>query len=154
MHYILVILLALALSASAFAKNCEVAIESDDAMKFSTAELRVDAGCREVKLTLRHVGRQATNVMGHNWVLAETKVLRSIAIAGMNEPDNGYLPKDDARVLAHTRVIGGGESDTVTFATDKLVAGGDYSFFCSYPGHWAVMKGKFVFGEPAVKKSE
>ncbi len=154
MQYILVILLALALPASAFAKSCEVVIESDDAMKFNTAELRVDADCREVKLTLKHAGKQAANVMGHNWVLTETKALRPIAIAGMNAPDNNYVPKDDARVLAHTRVIGGGESDSITFSTEKLVAGGDYSFFCSYPGHWAVMKGKFVFGEPAVKKTE
>ncbi|MDF4805588.1 azurin, partial [Vibrio parahaemolyticus] len=23
--------------------------------------------------------------------------------------------------------------------------GGDYSFFCSFPGHWAIMQGKFEF---------
>ncbi len=152
MRKFLLCLLALTLSPAAFSKTCPVEIESDDAMKFNTAEIRIDADCSEVTLTLKHVGKQPVNVMGHNWVLAETRALRSLAVAGMNEPENGYLPKDDARVLAHTSVIGGGQSASVTFSTEKLAAGGDYSFFCSYPGHWAVMKGKFVFGEPAAAK--
>mgnify|MGYP006273075589 CR=1 FL=1 len=24
------------------------------------------------------------------------------------------------------------------------LAGGDYTFFCSFPGHWSVMHGKFI----------
>ncbi len=28
---------------------------------------------------------------------------------------------------------------------ESMTAGGDYSFFCSFPGHWAVMQGKFEF---------
>ncbi|MCR6663888.1 MAG: plastocyanin/azurin family copper-binding protein [Luteimonas sp.] len=59
---------------------------------------------------------------------------------------NSYLPAGDARVLAYTRVIGGGESDTITFSTAKLKKGEDYTFFCSFPGHWAIMRGKFFFG--------
>ena len=56
--------------------------------------------------------------------------------------ENGYLPKDDPRVLAHTKLIGGGESSSVTFKTDGL-AGKDLTFFCSFPGHFAMMKGSF-----------
>jgi azurin len=43
-------------------------------------------------------------------------------------------------------VIGGGETTTVTFPTSKLKKGGDYTFFCSFPGHWSIMKGKLTFG--------
>lgn len=56
-------------------------------------------------------------------------------------PGNDYVKPGDERVVAHTKVIGGGESTAVTFATATLAAGGDYAFFCSFPGHWAVMKG-------------
>ena len=52
-----------------------------------------------------------------------------------------YLKADDARVIAHTKMIGGGESDSVTFPVSKLAAGESYVFFCSFPGHFALMKG-------------
>ena len=62
-------------------------------------------------------------------------------VAGL---DKEYVKPDDERVIAHTKMLGGGESDTVTFKTEALEVGGDYDFFCSYPGHAAVMKGKVV----------
>ena len=62
----------------------------------------------------------------------------------MNLADS-YLPKKDPRVLAHTAVIGGGQSTSVTFSTAALRKGGDYTFFCSFPGHFAMMKGKLIF---------
>jgi len=56
------------------------------------------------------------------------------------------VKKDDGSydVRVHDTVTGGGEKDSVTFKTDKLEAGGDYDFFCSFPGHYAVMRGKVV----------
>ena len=59
---------------------------------------------------------------------------------------NNYVPKDDKRIIAHTKVVGGGESTSITFPTSSLKKGGDYTFFCSFPGHWSVMKGKLTFG--------
>ena len=47
-------------------------------------------------------------------------------------------------LIAHTKIVGGGESTTATFPGSALKAGGDYAFFCSFPGHWAIMKGKLV----------
>ena len=132
-------------SAAASANPCEVTVDSTDQMTFVQSEIVVPSSCKEVTLTLNHTGTMPATSMGHNWVLSETSKMRSVAIAGMNAADNAYVPKDDARVLAHTGVIGGGESDTITFSTQNLTPGGDYSFFCSFPGHWAVMKGKFVF---------
>ena len=132
-------------STTASADPCQLMVESTDQMSFVQTELRVPASCREVTLTLKHIGTMPAASMGHNWVLTETSKMRSVAIAGMNESENAYVPKDDARVLAHTAVIGGGESDTITFSTAGLTPGGDYSFFCSFPGHWSIMKGTFVF---------
>ena len=41
-------------------------------------------------------------------------------------------------------MIGGGESTSVTFDVSKLAAGEDYSFFCSFPGHYSLMKGSLT----------
>jgi azurin len=129
------------------AKTCELAIEGNDAMQFNKTSLAVAADCTEVKLTLSHPGKLPAAAMGHNWVLTETPVFQAVATAGMSAGlPNNYVPKDDARIIAHTKVIGAGETATVTFPTSKLKKGGDYTFFCSFPGHWSVMKGKLTFG--------
>jgi azurin len=138
---------ALLLSTQLQAKTCELSIDSTDQMTFSAKEMTVAADCTEVKLTLHHVGKLAKNVMGHNWVLTKTSDYQPVAQDGMKAGlDNDYLAADDARVIAHTKLLGGGESDSITFPVSKLEKGGDYTFFCSFPGHWAVMHGKLVFG--------
>lgn len=140
-------LLFLLPATGAFARTCALSIGSDDAMRFDKNELRVAADCTRVQLTLAHTGRQRAGAMGHNWVLTRTADYRPVAIAGGRARlADSYLPPDDKRVIAHTRVIGGGETTTVTFPTAGLVRGGDYTFFCSFPGHWNVMRGKLVFG--------
>ena len=144
---ILVALLLLASAPTAFAKTCKVVVESNDAMQFNKGEIKLAADCTKVELTLKHVGKLPVTAMGHNWVLAKTTEFRPLAIAGQRAPAaDTYLPKADARVIAATKLIGGGESASVTFDTSKLQKGGDYTFFCSFPGHWNVMKGKLVFG--------
>ena len=117
------------------------------AMTYSTKEVKVAGDCTELKLTLKHVGKMPVSAMGHNLVLTKTEDFKAVAKAGgkTTAADN-YVPKDDARVLAHTKLIGGGESDTITIPMDKFQKGGDYTFFCSFPGHWSVMKGKLIFG--------
>ena len=129
------------------AKTCELTIEGTDAMQFTKPTLAVAADCTEVKLTLKHTGKLPAQAMGHNWVLTETSAFQPVAQAGMSAGlPNHYVPKDDKRVIAHTKVIGGGETTSVTFPTSALKKGGDYTFFCSFPGHWSVMKGKLTFG--------
>ncbi|CAE6930595.1 azurin [Vibrio alginolyticus] len=126
--------------------ECEVSIDANDMMQFSTKTLSVPATCTEVKLTLHHTGKLPAQSMGHNVVIADTANIQAIGTDGMSAGiENNYIKPDDSRVYAHTDVIGGGESTSVTFSTEKMTAGGDYSFFCSFPGHWAVMQGKFEF---------
>ena len=131
----------------AAAKTCSVAIDSNDAMQFDKKEIRIAADCTQVKLTLRHTGALPAEVMGHNWVLTTTANLEALATAAGKLPaGSDHVPKGDARVLAASKVIGGGQSTTLTFPTSVLRKGGDYTFFCSVPGHWSMMKGKLVFG--------
>lgn len=139
---------ALLLSTQLQAKTCEIAIDSTDQMAFSTKELKVAGDCTEVKLTLNHTGKLAKAAMGHNWVLTKTADYMGVANDGLKAGAAAdYLAAGDARIIAHTKLIGGGESDSVTFPTSALEKGGDYTFFCSFPGHWAIMKGVLVFGD-------
>jgi azurin len=143
-------LLALALVAAApfaSAKTCAVAIEGNDQMQYNLKEIKIAADCTDVEVTLKHVGKLPATAMGHNWVLANTADMATIANAGIAAGlANNYLHLPDARVLASTKVVGGGESTSVKFNTSILKKGGDYSFFCSFPGHWALMHGKFLIG--------
>jgi azurin len=128
------------------AKTCNLAIEGNDLMKFNVAEMKVGADCTDVEVTLKHVGKLPKQTMGHNWVLAKTTDYTAVANAGMAAGlDKEYLPVDDKRIIAHTKVIGGGESTSVKFPVSKLTKGGDYTFFCSFPGHYGLMRGKFIY---------
>jgi azurin len=82
--------------------------------------------------------------MGHNWVLSATPDYQAIAQAGQAAGAPNYLPTGDARILASTNVIGGGQSVSIKFDASKLTVGGDYTFFCSFPGHFVLMNGKLI----------
>lgn len=146
-RYMFVLLLSCLPGAPAMARTCAVLVEGNDQMKFDLPEIVLAADCTEVQLTLKHTGKLAANVMGHNWVLTRTADFQAVANDGMRATlADSYLKKGDTRVLAHTVVIGGRESTTIRFPTRGLTKGGDYTFFCSFPGHWTMMKGKLVFG--------
>ena len=57
-----------------------------------------------------------------------------------------YIKPGDARVIAHSKLVGGGESATISFPVGKLGGAGPYAFFCSFPGHDAMMKGSIAVG--------
>ncbi len=140
-------LLAIAGNALAADKVCKLEITGTDGMQFDKKELSVAADCTQVELTLHHSGKLPAVAMGHNWVLAKTADLAAIAGDGAGAGfANDHIKKGDTRVIAHTKIIGGGQTTSVTFATSALKAGEAYSFFCSFPGHWSIMKGAFKFG--------
>ena len=116
-----------------------IVINSNDQMRFDTSEIRVKAG-EKVKLTLNHTGKLPKNAMGHNFVLLEAGTnVAKFSQAAMNAKATEYIPAKG--VLAHTKLVGGGESTTIEFTAPKK---GTYDFICSFPGHYAMMKGKFI----------
>lgn len=135
----------LVFAGQAAAQDCELTISGNDQIQFNKSELTVSADCEQVTLTLNHVGQLPVETMGHNWVLTETNDFQAVAQAGMAAGmENNYVPPEDERVIAHTELVGGGESTSITFDTPRLEAGGDYTFFCSFPGHSQLMNGKFI----------
>lgn len=136
-------------AAAAQADPCKLTIETGDLMQFNARELTVPANCPQIELTLRNVGKLPAKVMGHDWVLAKESDMPAIVNEGLAAGlAHGFVPANDPRVIAATHLVGGGESTTVQFSTAALVPGGRYSFFCTSPGHSAVMRGRLLFGEP------
>lgn len=113
-----------------------------DTMGWDRNQLTATAGA-EVTVTINHTGRMAANSMGHNFVLLAQGVdMADFAAAAIAAADTDYIPAGRAsEVIAHTRIVGGGESDSVTFTAP---AAGTYKFLCSFPGHYASMNGDFV----------
>jgi azurin len=133
--------------AQAADKECKLEITGNDAMQYDKKELAVAADCTQVALTLKHAGKLPSTAMGHNWVLTKEADAGAVASAGLSAgPKNNYVAPDEKRVIAHTKVVGGGESDTVTFSTSALKKGEAYSYECTFPGHSTIMKGKLKFG--------
>ncbi|WJV22454.1 MULTISPECIES: azurin [Pseudomonas] len=141
---VVVSLLTLA-SSQLMAAECKVDVDSTDQMSFNTKEITIDKSCKTFTVNLTHSGSLPKNVMGHNWVLSKSADMAGIATDGMAAGiDKDYLKPGDSRVIAHTKIIGSGEKDSVTFDVSKLTAGESYEFFCSFPGHNSMMKGAVV----------
>ena len=146
------------LARMAAADVCHIAIEATDQMRYEEQTLPVASDCSEVEVTLRNTGRLPANVMGHDWVLTKTSDVSAVANAGMSAgAANNYQKPGDQRIIASTRIIGGGESATVRFSLGLLAPKESYTYFCSAPGHAGIMKGRLVYkpsSAPSVAKNE
>ena len=126
---------------AAMAATCSVDIEGNDAMKFNVANIDVSKSCKDFTINLKHTGKMAKNVMGHNVVVSSTADMAAVNSDGVKAGlAADYVKAGDTRVIAHSKIIGGGETTSVKIPVAKLGAGPN-SFFCSFPGHAALMKG-------------
>lgn len=121
----------------------DILLQSDDKMKFDLSEIKVKEG-QTVKLTLKHIGTMPVSAMGHNFVLLKQGVDLTAfgnASAQSKAPDYDIPTELLNDVIAHTKMIGGGESVSIEFVAP---AKGTYQFLCSFPGHYGMMKGLFI----------
>lgn len=127
---------------AAVVADCATEIEGSDAMQYNVGSIVVPASCTEFKITLKHTGTMPVAAMGHNVVITKSSNLTEVTSTGITAGlDNDYVRPDDDAIIAHTKMIGGGESASVSFAVSKIQGDGPYEFFCSFPGHAAVMHG-------------
>jgi azurin len=129
-------------AASSDSNITEIVISGDDMMKFDLSEIKVKAG-QKVKITLRHKGKMDVNVMGHNLVILKKGVdIADFGAKAATARDTKYIPAGSENdIIAHTDLIGGGQTSSVEFDAPEV---GTYDFLCSFPGHYALMKGKFI----------
>jgi azurin len=124
------------------AAECSVDVDSTDQMTFSTKAVEIDKSCKEFTVNLKHSGSLPKNVMGHNLVVSKEADMQPIATDGLSAGiDKQYLKEGDARIIAHTKIIGAGETDSLKIDVSKLDPAEKYGFFCSFPGHISMMKG-------------
>lgn len=121
--------------------SVNLALSGNDLMQFDKKEFTVKAG-QEVTLTFRHTGKIDIKVMGHNFVLlkAGASIPEFSAAAATAGQAGDWIANED-QIIAHTKMIGGGQTTTVTFTAP---AAGTYDYICSFPGHSGLMKGKFI----------
>jgi azurin len=135
------ILASALIAAPAFAADVKLELTGNDAMQFSTKTLEATAG-DNITLTFKHIGQLPVQAMGHNVVVLKPgTAIPTVAMKAVTAKDTEYVPADaetKALIVTHTKLIGGGQSDTITFKIDEP---GVYPFFCSFPGHFANMAG-------------
>lgn len=143
---IVLFLLALYMLATApnayAAASCEVTIEANDNMAFNTKSIDVSKSCKEFTVNLKHVGKLAKSIMGHNLVITKASDQQAVLEDGSKAgATSDFVKAKDERVIAATKIIGNGETTTTKFSVSKLDAKESYVFFCSFPGHVFMMKG-------------
>lgn len=122
---------------------CSTVVESDDAMKYNVSEINISKACKEFTITLKHVGKMPKAAMGHNIVITKAEDVDAVTKDGASAGAEGdYIKAGDERIVASTKLIGGGEETSITVDTGKFAAGNQYEFFCSFPGHLGLMRGK------------
>lgn len=118
-----------------------IVLNSNDKMQFDKDEITVRKA-QVVILTLKHTGTMPKSAMGHNFVLIDNDIsISQYAKLAMDAKDFDYIPQNHRSTIAYTDLIGGGASSTITFKAPEI---GNYDFLCSFPGHYSIMKGKFI----------
>ncbi len=136
------LLIAAAVIAAPFAMaQQKVELTGNDQMQYNTKAFEVTAG-EKVTLTFKHIGQLPVVAMGHNVVILKPgTALPAFAAKCATAKENDYIPTDDESkeaIVAHTKMIGGGESTEITFTAPEP---GDYPYVCTFPGHFAIMQG-------------
>ena len=130
-------------SSYALAEECKIVISGSDMMRFDTNEISINKNCENFIITLKHSGSLPKNAMGHNIVFFEAKNLKKITskVNMSNGIENGFIP-EMKEVLFKSKMIGGGQETKLEIDPSVFTSGGEYMFICSFPGHYALMKGK------------
>ena len=117
----------------------EITIKPDAAnpLAYDTKTITAKAG-QKIKLTFTN--NHPTLPQPHNIVIGKLGTkdkMMSIAMGAMTLVDKGYIP-DSPDILAHTKLLQPGSSETIEFT---VPAAGEYPYFCTFPGHVAIMNG-------------
>jgi len=140
-------------------KECTFEVLGTDKMKFAMnekgkvveiAEIKVPEKCRNksIGFTLKNVSTLPKEAkMFHNFVVGEATKLATIAMEGIKAGESaGFVPATADGMLGHTKTLQGGEtSDLLVLPKGSFKDGVNYGFVCTYPGHSAIMNGKFTF---------
>jgi len=104
---------------------------------FDNEKLEATAGSK-IALTLKNAA-DASSKQAFNWVLVKPGKMLAVVSAGQSEgADTDYVKAGDENVIAHTKLVQPGQSETITFDAPPA---GEYPFICTFPGLYNTMKG-------------
>lgn len=113
-----------------------ITLRTISGLQFDKKEVIVKAGAR-IRLELVN-----DDDMLHNIVITQPGTGQAVGAAaltlGLEGEARSYVP-DSPDVIAHTRVLGPHERETIYFTAPSEP--GDYDYVCTFPGHYMIMKG-------------
>jgi len=100
--------------------------------KYDKEALEAPAGS---KIRLKFSNKtDSKDEIGHNWVLVKPGQEESVLANGIAAGDDkDWLQEDDPGIIAHTSLIEGDQTNTITF---DAPAPGSYTFLCTFPDHY------------------
>lgn len=105
-------------------------------LKFDVAKFQVKAGSK-IRLVFNN-----NDDMLHNLVIVKPKTVDKVGQAaigmGLDGAEKGYVPALD-EILFHTGLMQPESQETIYFVAPNTP--GDYTFVCTYPGHYTLMQG-------------
>ncbi|HET7118686.1 MAG TPA: plastocyanin/azurin family copper-binding protein [Hanamia sp.] len=119
-----------------------IKLDGMDDMKYDKTLFKVKAG-QKITLDFKNIGKLPAAAMSHNVVILKPGTdVQAFGTAAISAAATEHIPpsmKDD--VIAHTKLLGPGQSDQITFT---LPDAGVYDFICTFPGHFGTMHGQIV----------
>ena len=134
------------MSPLSFANPCSINLEGNTMMQYSSNNIEVDSTCSVFTIKFKNISTVAKEYGGHNVIVskdADFSSLTSLVDPTVHSPENGYLPNSN-KIIAKSPIIGPNESYDIEIDVSKLNSGEKYVFWCSFTGHWGVMKGNLV----------
>lgn len=91
----------------------------------------------ELRIRLTTISNLPPSAMSHNLAIVDLGTdVDSFARASITARDNEYIaPEYEDQVIVTTRMLGDGETDTITFTVPETP--GEYDYVCTFPGHFA-----------------
>ncbi|MGH7938834.1 MAG: plastocyanin/azurin family copper-binding protein [Bryobacteraceae bacterium] len=113
-----------------------VRITGNDKMHYDVTAFQVKPG-QKVSVTLTNIGKTPKASMAHDFTLLKQGTnVQSFLDQGSTHAAQDYIAPAFANdVIAHTKLLGPGESDTITFTAPYVT--GEYVYLCDFPAHYA-----------------
>lgn len=106
-------------------------------MEYATKTFEVNSG-QKIKLIMNNTATMAA--MRHNVVILNDKSkIQEVGLAALSAEN--YLPDHPAIIIA-TPMADAGQVTTVTFTAPTQP--GEYTYICTFPGHYNLMQGKMI----------
>ena len=119
-----------------------IRLQANENMRFDKELFKVHTG-KKLTLIFKNTAAPSATAMAHNVVILKPGIdIADFADVARNAQKEEYIPSSVASlIIAHTRLVNGGDSDQVEFTISQPAV---YDFICSFPGHWGTMQGKIV----------